>query len=148
MAQAGPHRFHYTLPSASAWTSGLELFASVMLILIGLFQLIIGLAAVLRGSYYVVTANYVFGFDVGSWGWTHLVLGVLVALTGVALLGGMAWSRVVGMVLAGLSALSNFLFIPYQPAWSLLIIAIDVAVIWALAVHMRQQSAVERTTSE
>lgn len=137
MAQAGHGAARYTTTKES-WVSGLELFAAVMMIIIGLFHVIVGLAAIVRSSYYVVTQNYAFTFNVTAWGWVHLILGILVGATGLALISGQSWARVVGMIILGLSALGNFLFIPYQPVWSLLIIVIDVAVIWALAVHLRE----------
>ena len=129
---------HYT--ARESWAGGLELFAAVMMMIIGLFQLIVGLAALLRSSFYVVTDSYIFSYDITAWGWVHLVLGVLVGLTGIALVAGQTWARITGIVLVGLSALGNFLFIPYQPMWSLLIIVLDVAVIWALAVQLRESS--------
>lgn len=137
MARAG-HGAAYYATAHESWAGGVELFAAVMMIIIGFFHVIVGLAAILRSAYYVVTQNYAFTFDVTAWGWVHLVLGVLVGVTGIALAMGQAWARVVGMIIVGLSALGNFLFIPYQPVWSLLIIAIDVAVIWALAVDLRE----------
>ncbi|MFD0487416.1 hypothetical protein ACFQ0O_10740 [Saccharopolyspora spinosporotrichia] len=116
----------------------MELFAAVMMILIGLFHLAVGLAAILQSSFQVVTDDYIYSFDITSWGWVHLVLGVLIGLVGIALIMGQTWARVVGMILAGLSILGNFLFIPYQPVWSVLVIAIDVAVIWALTLRLRE----------
>jgi hypothetical protein len=101
----------------------------------GAFQALAGLVAIFENEFYVATRNYLFEFDVTSWGWIHLILGVIVALAGFALLSGATWARVVGITLATLSAIANFLFIPYYPFWSLLIIALDVFVIWALAVH-------------
>ena len=71
-------------------------------------------------------------------GWIHLVLGIVVALAGVGLLAGRAWARGVGITLAVLSAIANFLFIPHHPVWALLVIALDVVVIWALATHGRE----------
>lgn len=120
------------------WVAGLEGFAAVMMILIGLFHIIEGLAAILRGSYYVVTPNYVFEFSVTGWAWVHLIVGILVGITGLVLFTGKPWARIAGLIIVSLSAIANFLFIPYQTAWSLLIIALDVAVIWALAVHLRE----------
>jgi hypothetical protein len=81
------------------------------------------------------TRNYLFKFDVTTWGWIHLILGIIVALAGWGLLSGRTWARVVGITLAVLSAIANFLWLPYYPLWSLLIIALDVLVIWALAAH-------------
>ena len=117
------------------WALGFIVFAAVMMIMTGVFQALAGLIAIFENSFYVATRNYTFEFDVTAWGWIHLILGVIVALAGFALLSGATWARVVGITLAALSATANFLFIPYYPFWSLLIIALDVFVIWALAVY-------------
>jgi hypothetical protein len=117
------------------WAVGFIVFAAVMMIMGGVFQALAGLIAIFENEFYVATRNYLFQFDVTSWGWIHLVLGVIVALAGFSLLSGATWARAVGITLAALSAIANFLFIPYYPFWSLLIIALDVFVIWALAVH-------------
>jgi hypothetical protein len=117
------------------WAVGLIVFAAVMMMMTGVFQALAGLVAIFENEFYVATRNYLFQFDATSWGWIHLIVGVIVALAGFALLSGATWARVVGITLAVLSAVTNFLFIPYYPFWSLLIIALDVFVIWALAVH-------------
>jgi hypothetical protein len=104
----------------------------------GVWQALAGLIAIFENEFYLTTRNYIFQFDVTAWGWIHLVVGVVVGLTGLGLLAGQTWARVVGIVVAVLSAISNFLFIPYYPFWSLLIIAADVFVIWALAAHGRE----------
>lgn len=118
---------------------GLALFAGVVLITVGIFQFIQGLAAVFRGEFYVVAPNYVYQLDVSGWGWIHVALGVVLAATGTFVLLGKTWARVTAIILAGLSAVANFLFIPYYPVWALLIIALDIAVIWALTSVRRQQ---------
>jgi hypothetical protein len=117
------------------WAVGFTVFAAVMMMMTGAFQALAGLVAIFENEFYVATRNYLFQFDATSWGWIHLIVGVIVALAGFALLSGATWARVVGITLAVLSAIANFLFIPYYPFWSLLIIALDVFVIWALAVH-------------
>jgi hypothetical protein len=117
------------------WALGFIVFAAVMMMMTGAFQALAGLIAIFENEFYVATRNYLFQFDATSWGWIHLIIGVIVALAGFALLSGATWARVVGITLAVLSAVANFLFIPYYPFWSLLIIALDVFVIWALAVH-------------
>jgi hypothetical protein len=106
--------------------------------MVGLFQVIMGLVGISTDEFYVATRSYLFQFDTTTWGWIHLVVGVVVGLAGLALLTGRIWARVVGIILAMLSAIANFLFIPYFPVWSLLIIALDVFVIWVLAVHGRE----------
>jgi hypothetical protein len=117
------------------WAVGFIVFAAVMMIMSGVFQALAGLIAIFENEFYVAARKYLFEFDVTSWGWIHLILGVIVALAGFSLLSGATWARVVGITLAVLSAIANFAFIPYYPFWSLLIIALDVFVIWALAVH-------------
>ena len=82
-----------------------------------------------------VYRNYFYAFDLTGWGWIHRLLGILVAVVGDAIMKGQTWGRWVGIGLVGLSLIANFLFIPYYPIWSLVIIALDVAVIAALATH-------------
>jgi len=117
------------------WAVGFIVFAAVMMMMAGVFQALAGLVAIFENTFYAATRNYLFEFDVSAWGWIHLILGVIVVLAGFSLLSGATWARAVGITLAVLSAIANFLFIPYYPFWSLLIIALDVFVIWALAVH-------------
>jgi hypothetical protein len=116
----------------SGWAVGFTAFAGVMMIMIGVFQAATGLVAVLNQDFYAVTENYVFAFDVGTWGWIHLIFGILVFLAGFGVMSGQTWARTVAVILAVLSAIEAFLFIPYQPFWSIIIIALCVMVIWAL----------------
>ena len=116
----------------STWAGAASVFAATMMIVVGAFQFFEGLVAVANDDFYVNTKNYVFQFDTTAWGWIHLILGILVVLAGVFIFTGNIVARSVGILLAGLSALSNFFWLPYYPLWSLIIIAIDVFVIWAL----------------
>jgi hypothetical protein len=122
---------------ASGWAVGFILFAGVMMVMAGAFQAFAGLVALFENEFYVSTRNYLFQFDATAWGWIHLIIGVVVAAAGFAVMAGQTWARVVGIILALLSALANFTFIPYYPFWSLTIVAIDIFVIWALAAHGR-----------
>jgi len=121
----------------SGWAVGFTVFAGVMMIMAGSFQGLAGLVAIFENEFYATTRNYILEFDVTTWGWIHLLLGLLILFAGFAVLSGQTWGRVVGITLASLSALANFAFIPYYPVWSLVIIALDVFVIWALAAHGR-----------
>ena len=114
---------------------GFAVFAGVIMIMSGAFEALAGTVGLFANEFYVSTRNYLFQFDVTTWGWIHLLVGLLVLFAGIAVMSGQAWARVIGIILAGLSALANFAFIPYFPFWSLLIIALDVLVIWALAVY-------------
>jgi hypothetical protein len=103
-----------------------------VLTLIGAFQVIAGLAAIIDDEFFVVARNYTFDVDTTAWGWIHLLLGVLLIVTGFGLFGRAAWAAVAAIFLASLSAIANFFFIPYYPGWAILIIALDVWVIWSL----------------
>jgi hypothetical protein len=119
------------------WAMSFVLFAAIMMIMIGTFQAFDGLVAIFEDEFFAVTPNYILSFDVTTWGWIHLILGIVVVFAGVALLSGATWARIVGIVIAMMSAIANFAFIPYYPIWSLAIIALNIAVIWALTVHGR-----------
>jgi hypothetical protein len=122
-------------PSGAA--KGLTLFAGVLMILAGGFQTLAGLVALFEDEFYVSTRNYLVQFDATSWGWIHLLVGLLVLFAGFAVLSGQVWGRTIGVILAIVSALSNFAFIPYYPFWAILIIALDVFIILALTAHGR-----------
>jgi hypothetical protein len=117
----------------SGWAVGGTVFAATMLIMIGVFQFFQGLAAIIDDQFYVELPNYVYEVDTTAWGWIHMVIGALLLLTGVFLFQRSAVAGAIAMVLAALSAISNFFFMPYAPLWALLIIAIDIFVIWAIA---------------
>lgn len=108
------------------------IFAAVLLVLIGLWQIFLGLAAISRGGFFLVDPTYAYEFSVTAWGWIHLVLGAVMLLAGLALFTGALWARVVGIILATLSAFSHFLFLPYYPIGSLLMILAAIFVIWSL----------------
>jgi hypothetical protein len=122
----------YDPPRPSGWALGGLIFAATVLLVVGVFQIVAGIAAIVDDEFYVVVANYAFDFDVTVWGWIHLVVGILAVLSGVALFGQRAWAAAVAVVVAVLSAISNFLFIPYYPFWSLLTIGLAIWVIWAV----------------
>ena len=128
-----------TAPQTTAkdsWALGIAVFAGILMMAIGIFQIIAGFAALLNDEFYRITPHYVFKLDTTTWGWVHLLAGVAVAVAGYAIFAGKRWARGVGIAVAGLSATANFLTVPRYPVWSLLMVALDVAVIWALAVYM------------
>jgi hypothetical protein len=111
--------------------------AGIFMVLVGFFHAIQGLVALVNDEFFVVGAQYVFEFDLTTWGWIHLIVGVIVALAGMALFQGAVWARTVAVVLAGLSIIASFLWLPYYPIWSLTVIAFDIFVIWAVTAHGR-----------
>jgi hypothetical protein len=118
--------------SGGVWVSSWTTFAAVMMIFGGVMAIIEGAAAIAKDDVFVTNRNYAYKFDLTSWGWIHLILGILVVLAGLALFRGSLWARVVGVFLAGLSLIANFMWIPYYPFWAFVLIAVDVFVIWAL----------------
>ena len=122
-------------PSAGAvgWT----MFAGIMLIMIGFFHALAGLTGILKDEFYAATPNYFLKFDATTWGWIHLIGGVIVVLAGFGVFKGAVWARTVGVIIALISALVSFAWIPVYPIWGIIVIAIDVAVIWALTAHGR-----------
>jgi hypothetical protein len=125
----------------SGWAVGFSWFAASMLIMIGAFQFFEGLAAVLKDEFFVVSNGYAYKLDVTAWGWLHMIWGVVVFLAGWAVFAGRTWGRAVGIAVALVSALAQFFYIPYYPVWAVLIIALDVAVIWALASYGREEAS-------
>src|SRR4051795_7871912 len=122
-------------PDPTAWT-GWVVFAAFMMIMVGAFQAIEGLVALFDDGFYRVTdSGLVVNVNYNVWGWTHLLLGILILVCGVGLLAGNMAARTVAVILAGLSALANLAFIEAYPIWSVIIIAIDVLVIYAVTVH-------------
>ena len=116
----------------SGWAIGGVTFAATMLVVIGIFQIIAGLAAIFDDDFYVAVADYAFDLDVTAWGWIHLLLGISLIVTGYFLFARRPWAGVVTIMLAALSAVSNFFFIPYYSFWSILNIALAIWLIWAL----------------
>ncbi|WP_329113437.1 DUF7144 family membrane protein [Streptomyces sp. NBC_01353] len=119
--------------------SGWMLFAAVIMIFGGVMMLLGGISALAKDDVFLATRNYVYELDLTGWGWVHLILGIVITLAGIALFSGATWARVVGVMLAGLSMIANFMWLPYTPWWALLIIALDVVVIWALCIAPRPQ---------
>ncbi len=110
-------------------------FASFMLLLAGVFQVIMGFTALLNDKFYVVTANNLIAFDITTWGWIHLLLGLLMVIVGVSLFAGRMWARVTAIILASLNFIAQFAFISVYPWWSITAMILDVLIIYALTVH-------------
>jgi hypothetical protein len=127
-----PERSYDEGAKLSGWAIGGISFAAAILIVVGFFQIIAGLTAIFDDGFFVVTPNYVFDLDPTAWGWIHLLLGLGVGATGLGLMARSAWAGAVAIGLAMLSAVLNFFTIPYYPFWSILIIALNIWVIWAL----------------
>jgi hypothetical protein len=113
--------------------------AGVLMMLTGLYGFLEGLAMVLRAPFFVVHSNYAYVWTTHGWGWTELIIGAVVFAAGVCVLLGMVWARVVGVILASLSGIASFMILPYYPIWSIILIAVNVFIIWALVAYGRRE---------
>jgi len=122
-------------PDVTGWVGWL-VFAGVMAVMVGAFQVVQGLVALFDDGFYAVRSNgLVVHVNYNAWGWTHLIIGALLILTGIGLMAGNMAARILGVAIAGLSALVNLAFIAAYPIWSTIVITLDVIVIYAIIVH-------------
>ncbi|MFC9898058.1 hypothetical protein ACFVMC_30580 [Nocardia sp. NPDC127579] len=112
---------------------GTAIGAAILLFTVGLLNLFEGISAVADDSVFVIGPEYSYKFDLTAWGWIHIVTGILLLICAIGLATGTTWGRVAAITLAAISIVTNFLSLPYYPAWSILIIALDVVVIWAVS---------------
>ncbi|AHH96949.1 membrane protein [Kutzneria viridogrisea] len=110
-------------------------FAAVMMVLTGTFNAVEGLAALFQQRFYVVSPDQLLVLNLTGWGWVHLAVGVLIAAAGCALFTGALWAGVVAVLVAAVNAIVQLAFLAVSPVWSVLIIALNVIVIWALVVN-------------
>ncbi len=116
---------------------GWTVFAAVMLMISGIGNILEGIAQLVNGSYFVTASNYTYNLSVHTWGWIHLIAGIVIFLAGAALLADQTWARVVGVTVASLSLFLNLVYLPFFPIWSIVVIALDAFVIWALLTPRR-----------
>ncbi|WP_327354723.1 DUF7144 family membrane protein [Streptomyces sp. NBC_01304] len=120
-------------PEGSPWASGGTAFAGVLMLCSGIIGALQGIAAIAKDDVYTRLGDYVFAFNLTTWGWIHLLLGLAVAATGYGILKGQDWARGAGIAMAAVYVVAYFLFLPYAPVWSVIVIAMAVFVMWALA---------------
>ncbi|MFE9020385.1 hypothetical protein ACFYNL_17740 [Streptomyces sp. NPDC007808] len=131
-AEGGPAPAPSPAP-APGWATGGLVFAGVLMVVNGLLAVLQGISAIAEDDVYRRVGDYVFEMNLTGWGWTLLVLGVVVAAVGFGILRGAWWARVTGIFVASLGLVLHFLFLPYTPAWSVIMVGIDFFVILALA---------------
>ena len=125
----------------SPWAVGWTTFAGVMMIVMGIWWGFSGLVALFNNEFFVVTEEWIFQFDITAWGWIHLIVGIVILFAGFNLFRGEVWARTVGVIIAVLSALVAFAWLPYYPLWGILFIAVSIAIIWSLTAHGRDITA-------
>jgi hypothetical protein len=140
----GHHAGAATRTSTRTAVSGWTAFAAALMIFGGAMAILEGVSAILKDNVFVATNNYTFQFSLTSWGWVHMVLGVVILLAGLALFSGAMWARVTGIALAGIAMVANFLWAPYYPFWALALITVNGFIIWALCTGNRDTARSER----
>ena len=121
----------------SGWAIGWTAFAGIMMVLLGAWWIIAGLVAVVNDDFFVVAQEWIFKFSTTTWGWIHLILGVIILFSGFGLFTANVWARTAGVILAVFAGLAAFAWMPWYPVWAIIFIAVSVAIIWALTVHGR-----------
>ncbi|MBP9821043.1 hypothetical protein KBC85_02785 [Candidatus Saccharibacteria bacterium] len=118
-------------------------FAGMLAIVMGILQAIVGIVALFKNTVYAIGPENVWVLDYTTWGWVHLLWGAFLILVGGAILSGKTWGRVFGVILASISVIANFLFIPIYPFWSIIMVVVGVLVIFALTVHGKEIASLE-----
>ena len=134
MAQTYP-RTQPPSTEPGGWAIGWTAFAAIMMVIQGFWWLIAGFIAVINDTFYVVGEEYIFQLDPTTWGWIHLLLGIVIVAAGLGLFTGAVWARAVGVVMAAVAMLIAFSWLPWYPIFAILLIAVSAAVIWALTTH-------------
>jgi hypothetical protein len=125
----------------TGWTGWIT-FAGVMMVIGGELNLFYGIVAAVNDDWVVWTNRGSVLLDVSEWGWVHIILGAIVLLAGIGVFSGNILARTVGVIVAAVSLIVNFFFIPAYPLWALTVIVIDTLVIWALTAHGREMRSV------
>lgn len=125
-----PSAFDYS--TKGMLSSGVTGFAAIMLMAVGCFQILQGIAAIANDELFVTGGDYLFSFDTTAWGWFHLVLGLLGVGIGIAILTRTTMGLIAGIALAFVNLIAEFAFLPHYPFWALTLIGFNVVVIWAL----------------
>jgi hypothetical protein len=121
----------------TGWTGWIT-FAAVMMILAGSLNLFYGIIAAVNDEWVVFTNRANVYLDISEWGWVHIIVGAVVLISGLGLFSGNILARTVAVVVASISLLVNFFFIPVYPLWAITVIVIDLLVIWAVTAHGRE----------
>ncbi|GGT14234.1 DUF7144 family membrane protein [Streptomyces griseoviridis] len=108
-------------------------YFGVLLLLSGVLSVLQGIAGIAEDRLFGVPRAYEYRFDLTGWGWIHLVVGVALIMAGVAVLRAMPWGRAAGVTVAAISLVTQFMFIPYYPLWSISVMTLDLIILWGMA---------------
>jgi hypothetical protein len=114
-----------------AWT-GWIIFAAAMLLMVGTFNIIEGIVALVDDKRLVLVADKLIAVDVTGWGWTILIFGALMVATGLGLFSAQTWARITGIIVVGLHFVVQVGWLGAYPVWSVLMLVLDTVIIFAL----------------
>jgi len=120
---------------------GWAALAAVLMLIAGIWGVIVGIAGIAQDDLIVATDDWTLQLSITTWGWIHLIVGIVFILSGIGIFTGNVLARTVAVIVAGIGAIVNFAWMPYYPVWSIVLIAVDVAIIWALTAHGRDLSS-------
>ncbi|MGX1668798.1 DUF7144 family membrane protein [Streptomyces sp. NPDC055400] len=117
---------------SSEMITGATLFAVVTLLVSGPLSILLGVSGIASDTVFA-RSRYAYRFDLTAWGWIHLVIGVALVVAGLGVAAGKSWGRGAGIAVAAISLITQFMFIPYYPAWAITVMALDLLIVWSLA---------------
>ncbi len=121
----------------TGWT-GWVVFAGIMMVIGGALWAIQGLIAVFNGDLVIFGDEGALFLNVTGWGWVHMILGLLLLLSGILVMRGNLFGRTIAVILVTLSIIVNFIWLPVYPVWAIVIIVIDVFILYAVIVHGKE----------
>ena len=130
MTENAPHQNH---PVRQVFAAGASIAAGALLFTSAVLTVLQGIEAVVTDKPLIIGPNYVYKFNTAGWGWIHIAVGIVLGIVAVGLITGAVWARLAAIVMACISIVAMFLWLPYYPMWSIIVIALDVIVIWAVA---------------
>ncbi|MFI5758685.1 hypothetical protein [Streptomyces sp. NPDC051569] len=117
----------------STWAVGGSFFAGILMLVVGATDILQGVAGIRKDAFLHSSNAYAYNFNLTSWGWIHLGIGVLIALVGIGILARVPMARYLGIGIAALNLVAQFMYLPYQPVWAVVGMALSAFIIWALA---------------
>src|ERR1700758_1807510 len=130
MTEDSPHQGR---PVRQVVAAGASIGAGALLFTTAVLTVLQGIQALVDRKPLIIGSNYVYKFNATGWGWIHIAAGIVLGIVAVGLIRGAVWARVTAIVMACVSIVAMFMWLPYYPMWSIIVIALDVIIIWAVA---------------
>jgi hypothetical protein len=130
MTEDPPHRDR---PVRQVVAAGTSIGAGALLFTTAVLTVLQGIQALVDHRPLIIGSNYVYKFNATGWGWIHIATGIALGIVAIGLIAGAVWARITAIVMACISIVVMFMWLPYYPMWSVIVIALDVIIIWAVA---------------